>query len=310
MSLTPEQKKLRRSGIGGSDAAAIMGLSKWNTALDIYLEKLSTEDPYDDVSNSFMEWGNNLEPLIVRQFEKVTGNQCLIVKDQFRHPDHNFMLANIDAKLANENALLECKAVFSWYSSKEWGEVGSDQIPEHYLIQCAHYAEVLDVDKVYIAVLLFGHDFRVYQYNRNRILGNALIDKEKYFWHEHVLKGIPPTSTDINDSIKLYAHLADGSSRVAGRRIENCIKEMKLIKTQAKMLNEAYKERTKEIYNAMQEAEYLNDEQGNNLASWKLQNSNRLDINLLKSEMPEVYNKYLRQSKARVLKLKGQQPEE
>ena len=304
MSLTIQQKIERRQGIGGSDVAAILGISKWKTALDIYLEKLSVEEPYEEQNNPFTKWGHKLEPLIVKQFEEVTGNKCLVIKEQFKHPEHKFMLANIDAKLESQNALLECKAVFNWQAAKEWGEPGSDNIPEAYLIQCAHYAEVLDADCVYIAVLMFGHDFRIYKYNRNHKLGNMLIEKERYFWNECVLKEVPPVAISIDDAIKLYGSMSDGSCKIADNEIISTIRDLKIIKQKMDDLKNIQDIKTKEVFSYMQQSEYLNDESGNNLATWNMQKYSSFNRNKLKEDNPDLYNQYLKTTNNRVFRLK------
>ena len=73
MALTKQQLIARKQGIGGSDAAAILGLSQWKSPLDIFFDKLDTAEPMDNVSSPFMEWGNRLESAIVQKFQEEMG---------------------------------------------------------------------------------------------------------------------------------------------------------------------------------------------------------------------------------------------
>jgi len=193
VALTLEQKKIRMSGIGGSDCAAILGISKWKTPLEVYLDKIYEPTEDKDISPA-IEWGNRLEKVIIEAFQDKTGKQCELEPRTLRHPKHDFMLANIDARIVGENAILECKTA-GQFMAKYWSTDGGEALPEDYLLQCAHYAEVLDVDTVYVAVLIGGRDFRMYHYKRNPRLAETIIAAEHNFWHNHVLKRIAPEPT-------------------------------------------------------------------------------------------------------------------
>ena len=64
--------KARRSGIGGSDVAAILGLNRYKSALDIYNDKISTEEPKEQQSESAY-FGTILEDVVAKEFSKRTG---------------------------------------------------------------------------------------------------------------------------------------------------------------------------------------------------------------------------------------------
>jgi putative phage-type endonuclease len=302
MTISLEQLKMRKTGIGGSDAAAVLGVSRFKTPLDIYFDKLNDQVEEKQFTPA-QEWGIELEPIIIKKFAKETGLNCVLAKDTFRHPENNFMLANVDALIPEQNAILECKTT-NVYRAKEWSEEGGDNIPDEYLIQCAHYAEVLNVSKVYIAVLIGGSDFRIYHYDRNDKLGNVIITKEKEFWEKNVIAKVPPTPIYPSETIKLWQHKANGSSKIATEEIITHLRELKTIKSQIKTLQEAEKQRALEVFNFMQEAEALVDGLGRPLASWKMQNCNRFDNSLFKAEHTDLYSKYTKQSQNRVFKLK------
>ena len=133
--------KERKNYIGGSDLGAICGLSLYRTALDVYLEK-TNPDIASEVNTDATYWGTALEPLITKEYEKRTGNlvtdtnrfSCFV-----RHQEHHFLACNIDAWIGEHDYVLECKTA-GFTRGKEWGEQGTDQIPESYLIQVAYYA--------------------------------------------------------------------------------------------------------------------------------------------------------------------------
>jgi len=309
MALTIEQRKERRLGVGGSDIAAIVGINKWLSPLDVYLEKISTEEPYEEevslLGPNPMEWGNIMEPVIIEHFERATGLNCTTGLETFVHPEYNYMRANIDAKVLGEDALLECKTA-GQFMANQWSNLGGDNIPEPYLLQCAYYAEVANVSKVYIAVLIGGNDFRIYDYNRNPALGKLILSKVTDFWENHVLKQIPPEPINLEDSVKLWKHTTGEDAKAATPDIEAIIKTMRELKAQEKAIKSLYAEKQLHICNFLQQDIAINDDYGQTLLTWKPQTFNRFDGARFKAEHPEMYSSYVKSTESRVFKLKGE----
>ena len=87
----------RRQGIGGSDVAAILGISPFRTARDLYDDKLNIASAVDDTGNWVaLEMGHLLEPLVAQIFTKKTGLEVFQIKKMFQHPQYPFMLADVD----------------------------------------------------------------------------------------------------------------------------------------------------------------------------------------------------------------------
>lgn len=87
----------RRRGIGGSDVAAILGISPFRTARDLYDDKLNIASAADDTGNWVaLEMGHLLEPLVAQIFAKKTGLEVFQIKKMFQHPQYPFMLADVD----------------------------------------------------------------------------------------------------------------------------------------------------------------------------------------------------------------------
>jgi putative phage-type endonuclease len=309
MALTIQQRKDRRLGIGGSDIAAIVGINKWLTPLDVYLEKISTEEPYEEerslIGPNPTEWGNIMEPVIIKHFERAVGLNCITELETFVHPEYPYMRANVDAKVLGEDALLECKTA-GQFMAKEWSSLGGDNIPEPYLLQCAYYAEVANVSKVYIAVLIGGNDFRIYNYDRNAALGKLILSKVTNFWENHVLKEIPPEPINLEDSVKLWKHTTGEDAKAATPDIEFIIKDLRALKAQEKAIKTLYAEKQLQVCNFLEADIAINDENGQTLLTWKPQVINRFDGAAFKAEHPEMYNNYIKTTQSRVFKLKGE----
>lgn len=272
--LTEIQRKQRKLGIGGSDAAAIMGLSKWKTPLDVYLDK--TTDSIEETTNS-MHFGNKLEPIIAEEYQRVTGKKLKTDNDMIIHPEYEFLIANVDGLIIGEKTGFEAKTA-SAFNAKEWGESGSDDIPTQYIIQCAHYAMVADLEKIDVAVLLGGQDFRIYTINRNEKLEQAIMKKEKDFWNDNVLPKIPPKPSTINDINKIYNSVTSGQSVIAEEKTIQMLDYLNKIKQKKKELEEQEENCKIDIFSAMKDAEFLYNNEGELLATWKIQHRKAFQV--------------------------------
>lgn len=87
----------RRKGIGGSDVAALLGISPWRTARDLYFDKLNIVAVEDNEDNWVaLEMGHLLEPLVAKIFQHRTGYKVYQIKKMFQHPQYSWMLADVD----------------------------------------------------------------------------------------------------------------------------------------------------------------------------------------------------------------------
>lgn len=196
----------RRQGIGGSDAAAILGISPYRTARDLYYDKLGVVPANTDEDNCVqLEVGNLLEPLVARIFQKKTGLKIRQRKVMYRHPAYPWMLADLDYEVDlpdGSTAILECKTTN--YNAKEnWWYNGREITPIYYVSQGRHYMCVRNVDRVYFCCL-YGNtedEAMIRHIDRDMDYENELIALEKTFWMENVLAKIPPPYTEDGDLI-------------------------------------------------------------------------------------------------------------
>jgi len=301
--LTTEQLQARKKGIGGSDAAAIAGLSRWKTSLDIYLDKLDLSEPEDMDASDRIYFGKVLEPIVAQEFERRTGKVCSIEPKTLIHPKYEWMFANIDRRITTDGSILECKTA-SAYSREEWGESGSDQFPDEYLLQCTHYAAVCDVPKVELAVLIGGQNFRTYTYRRNLKLENRLIEIEHDFWHNNILKEIPPEPKTPQQAFVLWPKDNADTVAVVASEIEEKVHQLVNVKQQIKQFEEEEKTLQASISHFMKEASVLVDVSGKWLVTWKTQTANRFDTNGFKSIHPDLYEQFAKSTASRVFRLK------
>lgn len=198
---------VRRTGLGGSDIAAICGLSRYKSPMEVFLDKLGEIPPIED--NPKMKAGRILEPIVANWFAEETGMKVMKQNAIFQHKQHPHMLANIDRWLPGQNAGLECKNTAE-YCRGDWE---GSQAPTEYVLQCNHYMAITGADRWMIAVLIGGWDFQWRVIERDEALIKNLITIEHEFWHNHVLTKIPPAfSHQDSDYLKDKYSAAEADS--------------------------------------------------------------------------------------------------
>jgi putative phage-type endonuclease len=279
----------RKNYIGGTDLASIVGLSPYRTALDVYLDK--TSDNITEESSPAMRWGNLLEDVVAKEYAKVTGYNLEIEPNVLYHHEYKFLGANIDRWADNKKHVLECKTA-GFTRGKEWGEEGTDQIPESYLVQVAFYAVICDVPKVDIAVLIGGQNFRIYTYARNRELEDKLIKIACNFWYNHIEKRIPPKCVNTRDTFNLFPQ-SNYHQIVAESNIVEKLEELKAAKEEEVRIADTIEKLKTDIQEFMRDYDVLIDNQGNVIATWKnTAPRSFFDIKRFKDEAKDLYLKY------------------
>ena len=182
----------RRQGIGGSDVAAILGISPFRTARDLYDDKLNIASAVDDTGNWVaLEMGHLLEPLVAQIFTKKTGLEVFQIKKMFQHPQYPFMLADVDyfVRLPNGKiALLEIKTT-NYNAKDHWWKDGEEYVPVYYETQGRHYMAVMDMDEIFYCCLYGNNEDEaiIRHLYRDREYEQEMVYLEREFWHDHIL---------------------------------------------------------------------------------------------------------------------------
>lgn len=186
--------KARMSGIGGSDAAVIMGDNPWKSRYALWLEKTGQAEPEDLSNNEFVYWGTVLEEPVAKRFCEVTGKK--VRRAGMMCSDYgSWMLANVDRLVIGEKAGLECKTTNA-FSIDQWK---GEELPTNYYWQCQHYMMVTGLPVWYIAVLIGGNHFDYKRVPRCDADIAALYEAEEEFWNVNVGQRIAP-EIDGSDS--------------------------------------------------------------------------------------------------------------
>ena len=174
---------VRRQGIGSSDAAAAVGLNPYKSQLQLWMEKtgrdgaLPVVDPNDDQSP--MYWGTLLEPIVAAHYTRRSGHRVRRVNAVLQHPEHSWMLANIDREVvgASDVQILECKTA-GIHGARLW----RDGVPEYVQLQVMHQLAVTSKQAADVAVLLGGQELQVFRIERDDTLIAQLVVLEQQFW--------------------------------------------------------------------------------------------------------------------------------
>lgn len=292
--------EIRKNGIGGSDSAAIVGLDRYRSPFDVYADKLGLKQEQPD--NEAMRQGRDLEEYVASRFCEQTGKKVRRRNAILQHPEHHWMLGNIDRWVVGENAGLEAKTTSVLNRCK----FSQGEFPANHYVQCMHYMAVTGAERWYLAELVLNKGFYVFTIERDETEIQALIEAEKDFWENHVLKQIPPApdgSESTSEVIKQLFPEAKEREEVALFGYEDKIEQYLLLDAHLKELEKQKDALKQELQLALSDAE-IGRAQGY-IVEWKNQVRQSLDTKKLKKEQAEIYTKYLKPAKTvRMFKIK------
>lgn len=312
----------RQTGIGGSDIAAILGVSPFKSAVDVYLEK--TGQTPDTKPNETMYWGTVLEDVVAKHYQEATSSKVQRLSRLIRHPHRPWMIGNIDraivtpgsrarfhaGRLQGAEGILECKTA-SAYKAGEWGTPSDDDaIPTHYAAQCMWYLGIAGLDWCDVAVLIGGQKYLVKRVERDDDTIRGMSERAEAFWCKHILENIPPEPKDGDDAIKLFPRDSGGSVEASPHTLDLLSRAVELKQQIAALELELDGDRKKGVNGVLGELKaYMRDAAtltvgDATLATWKAQTSQRLDTTALKAAHPDLCAQFVKPSESRVFRIK------
>lgn len=276
----------RRKGIGGSDVATVLGLNKYKSVYKLWLEKTGQVEVTSAQSEAAY-WGNMLEEVVAEEFSKRTGKKVRKRNQVFEHQKYPFLRANIDRDVVGENAVLECKTA-NQYLANEWDD---DEIPIQYICQVQHYMNVLNLDYVYIAVLIGGQKFLWKKMERDQELIDMITEKLVEFWTDNVEKGIEPAIDGLKATSDFLTQRyldTDESETELNAAFDENIANLARLKGDKKIIEENITLLENELKQALGKSDATIGITPNNIVSWKKTQSKRLDKKKLIEKYPDV----------------------
>lgn len=178
---------LRHKYIGGSDAAAVVGMNAWVSPYSLWAEKTGRLPGFE--GNLATEVGTYLEEFVAQKFAQETGKKVRKCNLSWFNDQYPFAIANIDREIVGEDAGLEIKTTSELNTKKFKG----GEYPANYYCQCMHYLAVTGKKRWYLAVLIGNREFKWFTIERDEDEIKALMDAEAAFW-EQVKTDVPPVA--------------------------------------------------------------------------------------------------------------------
>lgn len=292
--------RLRKSGIGGSDAGAICGVNPYSSAMKVFRDKTSEE--VEELDNEAVRIGHDLEDYVAQRFMEATGLKVRKSNFMYRSLEYPFMIADVDRLIVGENAGLECKTA-SIYNADKWED---GNIPLHYVMQCYHYMAVTGRRTWYIAAVILGKEFIYRKLEWDDGLICRLIALEENFWSGHVIPRVIPSpdgSKACDEVLEQYFHTARKESRIELVGFDEKLRRREEILGFISELQEEQKQIEQEVKLFMGDNESASSECYR--VSWGNVESTRLDTKRIKTERPEIYSDYVKVSHSRRFEVKA-----
>ena len=295
--------RLRRRGIGGSDAGAIMGVNPYKSILEVWMDK-TNQIAIEETESEAAYWGKLLEPVVREEFTKRSGLSVQPVPFLLQHEEHIFMLANLDGMVDDPvygRCVFEAKTS-SAYKADEW-EKG---IPDSYYAQLQHYLAITGWKGAYIAALIGGNDF-IYRFiPRDEAYIEKLVNKEASFWNFVKMRKMPPAdgSKATAEFLKReYNKAKDASNVILPAESEKWLTQYREASAELKAVEERKNEAESNLKLLMgsHEKAYI----GKTEICWPNIVSQRLDSKRLKVDEPELYERYSNESQSRRFSIKA-----
>lgn len=264
--LSIEQLKERKSGIGGSDAAAVAGIHPHDTAVDVYLDKITpaaNEKEFSPDIQFKIEMGNELEDAVARVFAERNGVKIRRRNKLFRHKQYPWMIGNIDREIIG-GSVLEVKTTGI--------EAALEQPLQHHIVQTMHYMEATGIHHAFIVYLIFtfgGINYRQYEVTHDEQTGEWLCEIENKFWNEHVIPRVPPAPSTVDDIAKLYVRVNNDRALIATPEIEALAIKLKSKKAELKALENEVQNLGNQVKMELEDSTLLMGLDGKPLATWR-----------------------------------------
>lgn len=298
----------RSKFIGGSDAAAILGVSKWKTPFQLYQEKIGAlvEESNPD-RDRVLSRGKRLEPIVVEMLVdelQADGHDVQIIarNERYQDAEHPFLACELDLEMRIDGEELngEIKTVHP-FAAKDWGDEGTDEIPIYYAAQVMHGLMIVPRRRTIVAALIGADDLRVHFVERDDETIAAMRSSEIEFW-QRVQDRNPPDPTAPEDVKWLYQR--DGGEVIdADDDLVQLVQELKDEKAAAKNLEGRIELLATRIKARMGTAATL-IYRGAPIATWKTQSANRFDTKAFSAAHPDLDKQFRKTSESRVFLLK------
>ena len=275
--------QMRKAGIGGSDCAAAVGLSRWKSPFQLWSEKTNRIVPTKAGEAAY--WGSVMEPIlrteVAKRMPEAEVRECPFFLRSKAHP---YMLANIDGFIRENGSFscLEIKTANAYAAVQDW----QNGLPIEYYCQVMHYMAVTGMCSAYVAVLLGGNTFEIQKIDRDEDMIRHIIQMEERFWTEYMLKDTPPEATAKDNEFlgQLYPKSEEKAIEMPAKA-KDVLTDYEKACHDLALAKEAKEEAEAKLKTMLADAEV--GIVGNYKISWKNVSTTRLDSKKVKALLTE-----------------------
>lgn len=293
--------------LGCSEIATALGLSRWKTPYQLWLEKTGRAKPENIDGLLRVELGNKLEQVVAQMYAERTGSKLARHAPTLTSERWPYLVGHLDRRIVKARRGLEIKTHLTRFTSDEWGEEGTDKVPSEYLLQSMGYLMLSGWDSWDLAVLMAGPEFRIYTIQPDRDLIRWITMGLDRFW-KHVETDAPPNPISFQDAALRWPTSINKPVH-ASAQAEALVAELRELKTGIAGLETREKSLELELKILMEDGDLLIDDNNRPLASWKTQTSNRIDLKKLRADWPDIAEACTVSNYNRVFRLKGKKDE-
>ncbi len=307
--------------VGGSDVAAIFGVSPWTSPLDLWMIKKGKMDPWEKVNAGQLEMGHFLEPIAAHFYARKTGNTVIDDTMLYQHADHPYALGNFDRRFIRKTdgkpGILECKSC-TYYKASEWAD---GRFPLYYEFQLRFYLAIADVDIGAFSALWGNNpenDMAMPEIERDPAMEDLIFEKLEE-WNWSLIHDKPPTLAGVAPKLALesLARVYGPSNPTAPtiefpskyesplRQIAAAQAEISDYRSYIKKKEEEVEALTVRITELMKEHEHGILETTNDklLIDFVTKRKRQPETKLLKEKFPLAYEQTLKTSESRKIKV-------
>lgn len=294
--ITDAQKAERINYLGSSDAAAVLGLSRWKSPLAVWAEKTGQIEPEDISDKMAVRLGQKMEQVIAELFTEDTGLELEEVPETIYHPAHRYIAANLDRRVKGTKVLVEIKNV-GQFSKSEWM---NGNVPTEYAAQVMHQLMVTGYDYGWLVAAVGNSDLIIKKIERNEVALNTMLEREIDFWTTYVVPRTMPMQVSSSDKPVLDALFPEAEPNTVMNLSDAeaaIIESVQAMEADLRQLEGQIEQGKNRLRLALGDAE--SGTVGPHTVRWSNLVSTRMDVTAIKEAEPEIYKKYAKTTTTR-----------
>lgn len=258
---------------------------------EVYAEKIGAKPMADLSGVEVVQMGLVMQEPIMREYARRNQINFKDADYALYHPKEKYLASHFDYISEDGKTLYEVKNL-GVHQRKKYGDNGSEQIDLGYRVQCLHEATVHQIENVVLVVCFGGQEICGYPVTFSADMMDIHIREMAEFWGRIQARSFDPET--MGDAAKLVYKQDNGTDLVATQGLEKAAMQLKAVKEQIKQLEGQEDQLVSLIQGYMMESSQLVSVDGSVLATWKAAKaSKRFSADLLKSAMPDIYEKFV-----------------